>query len=80
MKNEFLMEFKKSKFNQTTNFTSMGFSRGISADNNKKVNKGTSKAGFNPIITHINNEKSDNPYVVKDKMHSLSPQKNNLPE
>ncbi len=80
MKNEFLMEFKKSKFNQTTNFVSIGFSRGISADNNKKVNKGISKVPINTIITQINNEKCENPYVIKDKMHSLSPQKNSLPE
>jgi hypothetical protein len=80
MKNEFLMEFKKNKFNQTTNFTSNGFSRGISADNNKKPIKSVSKVPINSIITQITNEKCDNPYVVKDKMHSLSPQKNSLPE
>jgi hypothetical protein len=80
MKNEFLMEFKKNKFNQTTNFTSIGFSRGISPDNNKKPIKGVSKVPIISLISQISNEKRDNPYIVKDKMHSLSPQKNSFPE
>ncbi len=81
MKDEFPLEFKNSKFNQTSNFSTMNISRGISADTNKKINKGVAQISLSSLISQMNkNENSENPFIVKEKMHSLSPPKNNLPE